>query len=100
MSIRISLNALRRIPYRSADEIATSIEVALLGVKVVTLSTKYNWWSRGLVTPFSGEAVVTSIGFNEDFSEHDLLEAIKAKGLEVSPHSDSRVEHFYYIRRK
>ena len=72
-----------RTHYESADALAEHLaEIVLSTGKAISLFTDYRWHTEEcIISPFAGYVTNLSIGYDGPFSEKELLEALRQKGI-------------------
>lgn len=94
----INPKTLKRKHYLLADELAKEIASYVKNTngtdRAVTLATDFRWWAKGVIQPYFGCVTNKSIGYEGDFLDYDLVEALLDNGLSVMPFSN---QSFYYL---
>ena len=89
---------LKRKHYSSVDKLAKEIASYLNNDegldRAVTLATDFRWWAKGVIQPHMGCVTNKSIGYEGDFLDYDLINALLNAGLSVMPFSN---QGFYYL---
>ena len=76
-----------RTHYESADALAEHLANIIRHTgKAISLFTDYRWHTEGcVISPFAGYVTNFSIGYEGNFTEKELLEALRREGIYPNP---------------
>ena len=76
-----------RTHYESADALAEHLANIIWSTgKAISLFTDYRWHTEGcVISPFAGYVTNLSIGYDGEFTEEELLQALRQKGIYANP---------------